>query len=253
MAFSIIIALIVALIIVGVWVSAIQQHKEKQEAERRQELTKQKKIIEETEEVLMNSANVPMSKALFTILHKRIHDALQVMNTLSPNSKEIKTRLEESAKRLEASSSKDSNSDKVALPDNEKQVIALVQSVKKLRNIIRSEHSKGKVDTQIFLNEDKRMEKLQVQVSIDSQLKRGRAAQSANMIGSARQYYEKAKSIIASLNYRDEYINSKAVEIEEVLKQISTELKATNATDRQKKQEKEKDDLDVLFAPKKKW
>ena len=76
---------------------------------------------------------------------------------------------------------------------------------------------------------------------------------SANMIGSARQYYEKAKSIIASLNYRDEYINTKAVEIEEVLKQISTELKATNATDRQKKQEQEKDDLDVLFAPKKKW
>ncbi|MGB0986987.1 MAG: hypothetical protein ACPGVL_07165, partial [Pseudoalteromonas spongiae] len=59
----IIITLIVALIVIGVWVNAVQQHKEKQNAERRQELTKQKKIIEETEEVLMNSANIPMSKA----------------------------------------------------------------------------------------------------------------------------------------------------------------------------------------------
>ena len=43
----IIIMLIIALIIIAVWVSAVQQHKEKQEAERRKELVK---IINETSE-----------------------------------------------------------------------------------------------------------------------------------------------------------------------------------------------------------
>lgn len=253
MVIYIIVTLIVALIIIGVWVSAIQQHKEKQEAERRQELTKHKKIIEETEEVLMNSANVPMSKALFTVLYKRNYDALKAMSVLSPTSKEIKSRLNEAAQRLESSSSNDSTSEKISLPENEKQIIAIVQSIKKLRTILRSEHSKGKVDSQVFMNEDKRMEKIQVQVNIDSQLKRGKAARSANMLGSARQYFEKAKGVIEKLNYRDEYINNRAVEIEEILSEITSELKQTNATDAKKKQAEEQDDLDVLFAPKKKW
>ena len=37
------------------------------------------------------------------------------------------------------------------------------------------------------------------------------------------------------------------------ISEITTDLKATNATDAKKKAEQEKDDLDVLFAPKKKW
>ncbi|KPV94339.1 hypothetical protein AN214_03594 [Pseudoalteromonas sp. P1-9] len=249
----IIITLIVALIVIGVWVNAVQQHKEKQNVERRQELTKQKKIIEETEEVLMNSANIPMSKALFSVLYRRIYSALAVMAELSPNSKEIRNRLTEAKERIENSSSQDSSAERIALPDNEKQVIALLQGVKKLRSIVRSEHSKGKIDTQVFLNEDKRLEKMQLQVNIDSQLKRGKAARSANMLGSARQYFEKALVVINSLNFTDEYVASRKQEIEDMLDEIMTELKATNASDAKKKLDNEKDDLDELFAPKKKW
>lgn len=249
----IIITLIVALIVVGVWVNAVQQHKEKQNAERRLELTKQKKVIEETEVVLMNSANIPMSKALYTVLYQRIYAALVIMAELSPTSKEIKNRLVEAKNRIENSNSQDTNADRVSLPDNEKQVIALLQGVKKLRSIVRSEHSKGKMDTQIFLNEDKRLEKMQLQVNIDSQLKRGKAARSANMLGSARQYFEKALAVIHSLNFSDEYIVSRKNELEDLLSEIMSELKATNASDAKKKLDDEKDDLDELFAPKKKW
>ena len=114
----IIITLIVALIVIGVWVNAIQQHKEKQNAERRLELTKQKKIIEETEEVLMNSANIPMSRALYSVLYRRIYAALVVMAELSPTSKEIENRLIEAKNRIENSSSQDTSAERVALPDN---------------------------------------------------------------------------------------------------------------------------------------
>ncbi|ATC94306.1 hypothetical protein [Pseudoalteromonas tunicata] len=251
---AIILVLIVALIVIAVWVNAVQQHREKQEIERRQELTKHKKVIEETEDILMNAANLPMSSALIGVLHKRIVDSLRAMCELSPTSKELKSRLVESNERMQNSQSTDSSAgDKIVLPDNDKQIIALVQGIKKLRNLLRSEHSKGKVDTQIFLNEDKRLEKLQLRINVESQAKRGMAARSANMLGSARQYFEKAIATLSAQTYSDEYISSKKAEIENLLEEITNELKVTNATDRKKKAEQEQDDLDVLFAPKKKW
>ncbi len=87
---SIIIILIVALIVIALWVSAVQQHKEKQEADRRKELTKQKAIIEETEEALMNNANIPFSDNTLRVLQRRNHDALSTMVSLSPGSKILK-------------------------------------------------------------------------------------------------------------------------------------------------------------------
>ncbi|RZF91636.1 hypothetical protein LY624_06475 [Pseudoalteromonas sp. N1230-9] len=249
---SIIIMLIVALIVIALWVSAVQQHKEKQEAERRKELAKQKKIIEEAEDVLINSTNIPMSENLLRIIQRRVYDALASMVQLSPTSKELKNRLNESKERLSAPID-GNNSESLVLPDNDKQLISLIQGIKKLRSVLRSEHGKGKVDSQVFVAEDKRLEKLQLRINVESQIKRGISARSANMIGSARQYFEKALATLSSISYSDEYTNAKRNEVEGYLETISTELKASNATSLKKKAEQEQDDLDVLFAPKKKW
>ncbi|BDF93897.1 MULTISPECIES: hypothetical protein [Pseudoalteromonas] len=249
---SIIIMLIVALIVIALWVSAVQQHKEKQETERRKDLTKQKKIIEESEDVLLNSANIPMSEHILRIVQRRIHDALVTMVQLSPNSKELKSRLNEAKERL-GNQLDATNSETLVLPDNDKQLITLIQGIKKLRAVLRSEHGKGKVDSQVFVAEDKRLEKLQLRINIESQIKRGISARSANMVGSARQYFEKAYATVSAVAYSDDYITSKRQELEGYLEAISTELKASNATARKKKAEQEQDDLDVLFAPKKKW
>lgn len=249
---SIIIMLIVALIVIALWVSAVQQHKEKQETERRKELTKQKKIIEESEDILLNSANTPMSENAYRVIQRRIYDALTAMVQLSPTSKELKNRLNEAKTRM-SDPVDASNSENLALPDSDKQLITLIQGIKKLRAVLRSEHGKGKVDSQVFVAEDKRLEKLQLRINIESQIKRGISARSANMVGSARQYFEKAYATVSAVAYSDDYINSKKQELEGYLEAISTELKASNATALKKKNEQEQDDLDVLFAPKKKW
>ncbi|NMM40257.1 hypothetical protein [Pseudoalteromonas arctica] len=249
---SIIIMLIVALIVIALWVSAVQQHKEKQETERRKDLTKQKKIIEESEDVLVNNANIPMSEHIIRILQRRIYDALAAMVQLSPNSKELKNRLKEAKERLEGSIDT-ANLENLVLPDNDKQLIALIQGIKKVRAVLRSEHGKGKVDSQVFIAEDKRLEKFQLKINIESQIKRGLSARSANMVGSARQYFEKAYATVSAVAYSDDYIITKRQELEGYLEAISTELKASNATALKKKAEQEQDDLDVLFAPKKKW
>ena len=249
---SIIIVLIVALIVIALWVSAVQQHKEKQETERRKELTKQKAIIEETEEALMNSANIPLSEYIIRILQRRIYEALNTMVTNSPSSKALKNRLNESKEHLTAAV-QGNNSETLALPGNDKQLVGLIQGIKKLRVILRSEHNKGRVDSQIFTGEDKRLEKFQLRINIESQIKRGLSARSASMVGSARQYFEKAYATLSAVSYSDDYVTTKRQEVEGYLEAISVELRASNASALKKKNEQEQDDLDVLFAPKKKW
>ncbi|MCF6435752.1 hypothetical protein [Pseudoalteromonas sp. MMG022] len=250
---SIIIMLIVALIVIAVWVSAVQQHREKQEAERRKELAKQKKIIEESEDIIVNSSNIPMSDLILRVLQRRVFDALTTMVELSPTNKELKNRLNEAKERLSSSINPESQVDGLSLPDADKQLIALVQGIKRLRHVLRTEHSKGKVDTQLFVAEDRRLEKLQLRINVESQIKRGVSARTANMVGSARQYFEKAYATINSVSYTDEYVEEKKAQLTTYLDEISTELKASNASAVKKKKEREKDDLDVLFAPKKKW
>ncbi|BBN81213.1 hypothetical protein PA25_11980 [Pseudoalteromonas sp. A25] len=250
---SIIIMLIVALIVIAVWVSAVQQHREKQEAERRKELTKQKKIIEESEDIIVNSCNIPMSELVTRVLQRRVYDALCVMVELSPTNKELKNRLNDAKERLNTQLDPDAQADSLNLPEADKQLIALVQGIKRLRHVIRSEHSKGKVDTQLFVAEDRRLEKLQLRINVESQIKRGVSARTANMVGSARQYFEKAYATINAVTYSDEYVTERKAQLEAYLEEISTELKASNASSVKKKKEQEQDDLDVLFAPKKKW
>ena len=84
-------------------------------------------------------------------------------------------------------------------------------------------------------------------------VRRGRAAHQTNMLGSARQYYEKAKAALENQNQKDEYAHSRLANLTEWLNEIQSNLKSVNAQDRAKRQEEERDELDELFAPKKKW
>ncbi len=241
--YVIIIILIVVLLIAAIFINAIQQHRQKQEAERRTELAKQRTLVDETENVIAASVNMPVSSRIMGILHNRILNALKAMNELS-NTAELKQRISSSEQATAA-----------ALSDNSGATteFSFIQAVKKLRIILRSEHSKGQIDSKVFMDEDKQLERLQVKVNVETLIKRGRAALQTNMLGSARQYFEKAKNALENQNPQDEYSMSKLSTLNEWLHDIQSNLKSVNEKDRAKKQEEERDELDELFAPKKKW
>jgi Na+-transporting NADH:ubiquinone oxidoreductase subunit NqrC len=253
MLFAIIIALIIGLVIIAIVANTMQQQREKQEADRRQQMTKYKTIIDETEEIIMNSANVPISKEGFDILYHRILSALQGMNETTPNQKDVKSRIQEVKDKISSADYSVIDATGVELPDNEKAMIGLLQGIKKYRTILRSEHGKGRVSSNLFMVEDKRVEKVQLRINVDSQMRRGKMAMNNNMTGSARQYFEKALATLDNQSYVDEYITARRAELESMLEQITQELKSANASSVKKKLEEEKDDLDQLFAPKKKW
>jgi len=253
MLFAIIVALIIGLVIVAVVANTMQQQKEKVEAERRQEMAKFRAIIDETEEIIMNEVGVPISNEGYAILHKRVLFALQGMNETTPNQKEVLSRIQSIKEKIENQDYPGTEASMFELPDNEKLLVALIQGIKKYRTMLRSEHGKGRIPSNLFMAEDKKVEKLQLRINVDSQVRRGKMAMNNGMTGSARQYFEKALATLESQAYSDDYIAARKTEVSEILERIMTELKTANADAVKKKIEAEKDDLDELFAPKKKW
>ncbi len=257
MIFTIIVVLLVALMVIVVFVNGYQQHREKIEAERRTEIAKQKSIVDETEDVLVASANLPISNTLMAILQKRVVNALKVMYEMDPKQTGLRQRLRDAENRsqeMDMAPSGGSDADEsIQLPDNDRQIIVFIQCLKKQRALLRSEHGKGKVDTQTFGKEDKRLDKLQLRVNIETLDRRARAAMKGGMMGSARQYLEKAIAAVNAFPNQDAYTHGVRSKLETKLREIQENLTRVNAEDRAKKAEEERDELDELFAPKKKW
>jgi hypothetical protein len=253
---GIIIALIIALIIIVVVVNAIQQHKEKLEHEKRAKAAKQKAIIDETEELILSLANLPNNPSLIKILNNRSLNAAKSMAKILPENKSLVKRVQELEARVSASNDNNSQAaseQSFTLPDNEQHLVGILQCIKKLRATLKSEQTKGNLDAQTFTQEDQKLGAMQLKIGVESLQKRGMMAYQKEMLGSARQYFEKALQTISESPVQTEYCTSKREEIENILEDITSSLKNTNAKDAAKKAKAEEDDLDLLFQPKKKW
>jgi hypothetical protein len=254
MAFTVIVVLFIGLLVISVVASAMQQHKERLATLKRAEFSKLRGMLEDTEEILMNAANVPLTPGIIQMLLTRIVYTLRAMVELEPGSRDLKSRLTETEKRLsDLSNQGNQPAENISLPDNDKQIISMIQGIKKLRTILRAEHARGNIDTQLVIQEDRRLENLQLRINVESQIKRGNQARANNLLGSARQCYEKALTTLSNATHADEYVQSRRNEMATILQEIAEELKEGNLRDRQKKAEQENNDLDVLFAPKRKW
>ena len=253
----IIIGLIVLLVIGVVVVNGMQQHKQKQEQEKRAQSAKFKAIMDESDDLIQRLSAMPPSPVLVNILNKRSLNAAKSMQQLSPNSKLVKQRVQELDAQLKASSehasTQTAEEENFVLPDNEQQLVSILQAIKKLRIMLRSEQSKGALDPQSFSKQDLRLDAMQLKIGVESLLGRGQKAYDKEMLGSARQYFEKALQTLKSHPNQSEYTSTKKEQIEDQLAEITKALATTNAKDAAKKAKDEEDDLDVLFQPKKKW
>ena len=159
-----------------------------------------------------------------------------------PGAKGIKSRIQELSARLEAAedlAGKQGNEETFMVPDNEQQILTILQCIKKIRATLKSEQSKGILDAQTFTQEDQRLDAMQLKINIESLVKRGSQAQSKEMLGSARQYFEKALQTLATHPIKTEYVATKQTEISNQLADIADSLKNTNANDAAKKAKSE--------------
>lgn len=79
MVLTLVLLAIGALLFLTIAYNIFQQHKQKQEIDRRAIVARQKIIIEEAEDILLNVNRMPYSKTLILLLQTRILDALRTL------------------------------------------------------------------------------------------------------------------------------------------------------------------------------
>ncbi len=248
-----IIILIFALALLAIGVNAIQQHKQRAELERRQQIHRYRNILDETEDLIVIASDFPLGKALLHVLRCRARDALKLLVGVQPTVTDLKVRLEEYEQAINSFNPNDKALlvENFTIPEQDKQIVFMLQGLKKIRRSLRAEHSRNRVDSKIFHEEDRRIEKTLLRISAESLIRRGEAAYLTGMIGSARQYLEKANRTLGDVGFTDEYIVTKQAYITEKLEEITSSLRAANAKDAKKRNERS--EIDELFEPKKKW
>lgn len=147
----------------------IVQYRTKIESAKKQESAKHMVIIDSTEELISNAHHLPYSKELLVCLNQRILDALRAISELEPHDRSYPGRIENMEQQLQQLKTDYTGGDSTnfKVPSNDKQAIVMLKLVKRLRDTLRAEHRKGRVNTQVFVAENARLESIQVRINIE--------------------------------------------------------------------------------------
>ncbi|HEH9426496.1 TPA: DNA repair protein [Aeromonas sobria] len=243
-----------ALLFLVIAYNVVQQYKQKAEADKRHAVARHKTVADETEEVLLNVNLVPFSKNMVLLLQHRILDAYRAIAQVMPNN-QIKQRIADVQTQIKNVQENYSPHDEVHFktPESDRQAIQMLQLVKKMRAVLRVEHNKGKIDPQGFAQEERRLELMQLKINISNLIKRAMDAQIQGQFGTCRQLYIKGLSAIGNVGDKDPYLVAREEDMRQGLKALDEQQQQNSAQDLQNIKDKETDELDVLFQPKKKW
>ncbi|OLQ73468.1 DNA repair protein [Photobacterium proteolyticum] len=253
MSIPLMIGLISLLLILIVGYNIIIQYRQRLESAKHQELAKFIAIIDATEDLIGNAHHLPYSKELLVCLNQRILHALESMSEADPSDRNLPARIKNVAEQINQLQQNYSNADVASfkVPSTDKQAIGMLQLVKRLKTVIKSEHSKGRFATQAFVAENARLEGIQLRINIENVIKRANDARMKRQLGTAKQLLKKGIDVLASKN--DNYANQTRDKLQKMLGEIDSSQNQNHEHERQQIIEKEQDDLDVLFQPKRKW
>jgi uncharacterized Zn finger protein (UPF0148 family) len=254
MTYTIIIILVAFLIVCGIAGTAIQQNNERKANAKREEVNRQRSIYEETEESIVAALQMPVSQLLIGVLRTRSLNCLKAINEYSP-SLDLYNKIEDIKKTIAGINTTEAAPDQntFILPKTDKVIIKYIQAVKKLRGILRSEHSKGNIPSAFFVQEETALANLQLRVNIETLMKRATDAVENKMQGSARQYIEKAITALGNYKTQTEYTIERTADFEAMRDGLEMNVKDNNLKQILEEKEKENKEIDSLFAPKKKW
>lgn len=171
---GLIIALVAILLILVLGYNIMLQYRVKVESAKKQESSRYVAIIDATEDLIGNAHHLPFSKELLVCLNNRILDALQSMYDLDPKNKQLAQRIENMKGQINhlQNNHPGGESTSFKVPSSDKQAIIMLKLVKRLRDTIRSEHNKGRFETQAYVAENARLETIQIRINIENVIKR---------------------------------------------------------------------------------
>lgn len=250
------IMVVIAVILLGMIVgyNILIQIKEKENQRIFAERKRSFDIINSTEDILAQSVNIPFSRDLIFVLNNRVIKELEYIIEIDKNNRELVRRKQQKQEQMNSFLNSDKTPNvSLRVPDNEQQAIALLKLIKRFKDILRTEHKKGHINTKIYTNETARLDSFKVKVNIENALKRIKNSIYKGDKGTAQQLAHKSLAMLDNSYNDDDYAQSKRAYLNTVIADLEKE-KADKIQKHIKMQEAiEKSDLDALFGDKKKW
>ncbi|MGP8304628.1 DNA repair protein [Vibrio sp. YIC-376] len=254
MSIGLIIALVAVLLVLILGYNIMLQYKVKIETARRQESSRYVSLIDSTEDLLGHAHHIPFSFELLLCLNNRILDALENMQQFDPRNKQLAQRIENLKQQIVQLKINEhaGESTTFKMPSSDKQAIAMLKLVKRLRETIRNEHNKGRLDTQTYVAENTRLETIQIRINIENVIKRANDSIARGQPGTALQLLRKGIDVLSTRN--DTYSIQAKQKLEEMLGDLDKRRQDKSDAEMQQLADKERDnDMQVLFGEKKKW
>lgn len=115
------------------------------------------------------------------------------MRDLDPKNKQLVQRVENMKQQIAQlnESNQSGESTTFKMPSSDKQAILMLKLVKRLRDTVRNEHNKGRLDTQTYVTENARLETMQIRINIENVIKRANDSIARGQPGTALQLLRK--------------------------------------------------------------
>ncbi|GAL29195.1 DNA repair protein [Vibrio maritimus] len=250
---GLIIALVALLLVLILGYNIMLQYKLKAEATRRQESARYVALIDATEELISGASYLPYSKELMLCLHNRILDSVVNMHELDPKNKHLAQRVEAAKTQIQQLQENYEGNEATSfkVPTSDKQAIIMLKLVKRLRDTVRTEHNKGRMDTQSYMVENARLETIQIRINIENVVKRAHDSMAKGQPGTAAQLLKKGIDALSSKN--DNYSIQAKEKLTEMLDKLQNSRQAKAEEKQQQANSERDDDINALFGEKKKW
>lgn len=251
---GLIIALVAVLLVLILGYNIMLQYKMKAETARKQEMSRYVAIIDATEEIIGHAHHIPFSKELLICLNTRIYDSLQSMHELDPKNKQLSQRVDNMKNQIDHLRNNYAGNENAGfkVPGTDRQAIVMLKLVKRLRDTIRSEHNKGRFETEAYVAENARLETIQIRINIENVLKRSSDAIARGQPGTALQLLRKGLDV---LNARSDAYSIQAREkLQKMYEDLEAHRQSKSAEHLQQiAKDEHNSDMEALFGEKKKW
>lgn len=220
-----------SLLILTLLSNGILQYRKAQDASQKQECEKYSAIINTTQELIRLAGYLPYrSPSIQLCLHKRLKSAAKsILYIDSDNAKAKEVAfLAEQGIRSHSSIDTDPTTDERnwRLPGTEKQSVAYLRLIKRLRTTLKTEFSKGNMSHNEYLSELKRLDRLQMKLNIRNLKGRIDQAIARDDLTTALQIIEKGIQYLSGREGPAEELKSLTDQREKLTKQASEMLQS---------------------------
>ncbi len=254
MTIPLILGIIAFLLLILIGYNVIQQYKEKLEAENRIAISQQNAIVNEVDDLLRNTGNIPLNKKLLILMQQRMINALVIMSDRDPGNTSFREQLDHTNEQLTATQEnyKSPREDTFDVPHTDRAMLAMLKKTKKIRTIINSEHAKGNIETETFVAENHRMEIIQLKIHLKNAFSKIIKAKALKQFDNASYMITKLLKTLASVSNPDKYLVTKKSQLLQMQNEIKRILYEKRIKERKRQHPKIADTpeiSDTLDAP----